>query len=61
MIIKIISALILALGTLCIFDARRIARRFFTLKNRNETTLIIQNIGVILVIVAFILFIYFGI
>lgn len=61
MIVKIIAALLFALGILCVFDARRIARKFFTLKNRNETTLIIKNVGVIFVIISFILFVYFGI
>ncbi len=61
MILKIISAILLALGVFMVFDARRIARKLFTLKNRNETTAIIKDLGVIIIIIAFIIFVYVGI
>lgn len=58
MIINIIAAIILCIGVVCIFDARRIARKIFTMKNRNETTLLLKNIGVILVIISILIFLY---
>lgn len=58
MIINIIAAIILCIGVVCIFDARRIARKIFTMKNRNETTLLLKNVGVILVIISILIFLY---
>lgn len=58
MIVNIIAAIILCTGVVLVFDARRIARKFFTMKNRNETTLILKNIGVLCMIISSLIFIY---
>lgn len=56
MIIKIIVSFFMLLSILCTFDARPIARRFFTTADRNIATNIIKIVGIISFIVLAIIF-----
>lgn len=58
MFLKIIFAIIFLIGSLCIFDARVIARRFFTSSDRNIATNILKVVGFLIYALLLIFVIY---
>ena len=54
--IKILVALLAGVSVLFVFDARPMARRFFTSSDRNTATIFIKIVGAILLLVSIILF-----
>lgn len=48
--VKILCLLILAIGTVITFDARRFVRKYFILVDRNRATNVITAIGFMLII-----------
>ena len=50
-IIKLIGLIIICIGTIMVYDARRITTKWFSFSDRNETTKILKIVGFIVAII----------
>lgn len=51
LILKIIGLIIIAIGTVMIFDARKISKKRFSFGDRNESTKILKIVGFAIAII----------
>jgi len=51
-IIKIIALIILALGVVMVYDARKLSKKWFSFGDRNGSTRILKIVGFIISIIA---------
>ena len=56
MILKIIGTIFILIGVICIFDARKITKKYFGFGDQNEGSLGLKMIGFIVSIIGGILF-----
>ena len=51
-IIKIVALIVVALGVVMIYDARKLSKKWFSFGDRNDSTRILKIIGFIISIIA---------
>lgn len=52
-VIMIISAILLVFGSIMVYDARKIAQKYFSFKEQNSKTKLIKILGYIVLIIGF--------
>ena len=57
-ILKFISIIIIAIGIICVYDARRITNKFFSTSDTNTATRNLKIAGFIIVIIGSAIFIF---
>lgn len=58
-VLKLIGLVILAIGVVCVYDARKITKKFFSSSKINETTRSVKVVGFIVSVVGCVLVLSF--